>query len=233
MAERIQKLIAAAGAASRRKAEAMIAEGRVRVNGRAACLGDTAEPTDRIELDGRPLAPPQQKQTYLLYKPRGYVTTLSDEKGRKTVAELLPQTLRLFPVGRLDLNSEGLLVMTNDGALANKLAHPSREIEKGYHLWVSGYTPQALALLRRPVELDGRRIRPPRVRPLWEKPPLAMLEVTIHEGRNRQIRRMCEAAGLNVTRLKRVREGALRLGALAPGEHRPLTAEELQYIQSL
>ena len=152
MRERIQKLISAAGLCSRRAAEEWIAEGKVTVNGGLARLGDTADPAlDEILVDGKPLpTPPTKSTTVLLYKPRGYVTTLSDERGRRTVAELLPPELgRLYPVGRLDQFSEGLLLMTNDGALANRLAHPAGEVRKTYRLWVSGWRGEALALLRR------------------------------------------------------------------------------------
>ena len=234
MKERLQKLISAAGLCSRRTAEEWIAAGRVAVNGETAVIGQTADPVrDRILVDGKPLpAIPDRTRTILLYKPRGVVTTLSDEKGRPTAASLLPPELpRLYPVGRLDYYSEGLLLMTNDGALAQRLTHPGAGTEKVYALWVSGYQPGAEALLRRPIELDGRPIRPPRVELLWRKDSVAKLEITIHEGRNRQIRRMCGAAGLTVTRLKRVREGPISLGELRPGQWRDLTAEELAALE--
>ena len=228
--DRLQKLLSAAGLCSRRTAEAWIAAGRVTVNGEIAVLGQSADPDrDRILVDGRPLpAAPLQTRTILLYKPRGVVTTLSDEKGRPTVLSLLPSDMpRLYPVGRLDYFSEGLLLMTNDGDLTQRLTHPGAETEKVYELWVSGFVPEAAALLRRPIELDGSRIRPPKVRLLWQRDGVARLEITIHEGRNRQIRRMCQAAGLTVTRLKRVREGPISLGDLKPGQWRELTAAEL------
>ena len=162
MKERLQKLIAAAGLCSRRAAEEWIIQGKVTVNGGLARRGDTADPElDRILVEGRPLpAAPAKATTVLLNKPRGVVTTLSDEKGRPTVAELLPPELgRLYPVGRLDQFSEGLLLMTNDGELANRLTHPAGEVRKTYRLWVSGWRPEALALLRRPIELDGSNVR--------------------------------------------------------------------------
>ena len=230
MNERLQKIIAAAGLCSRRAAEEWIIQGKVTVNGVLARLGDTADPAlDEILADGKPLpAAPMQTTTVLLYKPRGYVTTLSDEKGRPTVAELLPPSLgRLYPVGRLDLFSEGLLLMTNDGDLANRLTHPSGEVRKSYRLWVSGWRPEALALLRRPILLDGYRIKPPEVRFVWQRDGTALLEITIHEGRNRQIRRMAEAAGLKTTRLQRVAEGPISLGELKPGQWRRLDPAEL------
>ena len=172
MKERLQKLIAASGLCSRRAAEEWIVRGKVTVNGDLARLGDTADPeTDVILVDGRPLpAAPAEARTILLYKPRGYVTTLSDERGRPTVADLLPPELpRLYPVGRLDRFSEGLLLMTNDGALAQRLTHPAGEVRKTYRLWVSGWREDALVLLRRPIVLDGRPIAPPQVRLLWAR----------------------------------------------------------------
>ena len=234
MNERLQKIIAAAGLCSRRRAEEWIEQGKVTVNGGLARLGDTADPAlDEILVDGRPLpAAPAKSTTVLLYKPRGVVTTLSDEKGRPTVAELLPPELgRLFPVGRLDQFSEGLLLMTNDGELANRLTHPAGEVRKSYRLWVSGWRPEALALLRRPIVLDGYQIRPPEVGLMWQRNGSALLEITIHEGRNRQIRRMAEAAGLTVTRLKRVAEGPLTLGELKPGQWRELSEAELSQLK--
>ena len=235
MKERLQKLIAQAGLCSRRRAEEWIAQGKVTVNGGLARLGDSADPeTDLILIDGQPLpAAPARTVTVLLYKPRGVVTTLDDEKGRRTVADLLPPELgRLYPVGRLDRFSEGLLLMTNDGALAQGLTHPAGEVNKTYRLWVSGWRAEALNLLRRPIVLDNRKIQPPAVRLLWQRDGVSELEITIHEGRNRQIRRMAEAAGLTVTRLKRVAEGGLTLGDLKPGEWRVLTDEELRRLEN-
>ena len=233
MKERVQKIISAAGLCSRRRAEEWIVQGKVTVNGGLARLGDTADPeTDEIRVDGQPLpAAPTRSTTVLLYKPRGYVTTLSDERSRRTVAELLPPALgRLYPVGRLDQFSEGLLLMTNDGALANRLTHPSGEVRKTYRLWVSGWRDEALALLRRPIVLDGRNIQAPEVRLMWRRDGTALLEITIHEGRNRQIRRMAEAAGLKTTRLQRIAEGPISLGDLKPGEWRELSEAELDKL---
>jgi 23S rRNA pseudouridine2605 synthase len=233
MTQRLQKIIAASGLMARRKAEELIEAGRVTVNGRAARLGDGADPeTDRILVDGKPLPFTEEKVYIMLNKPRGVVSSLRDEKGRRNVSELvseLPQ--RLFPVGRLDLDSEGLLLMTNDGELANRLMHPSHEVEKTYRTWVRGERiAEGIAALRQPMELDGYALRPARVLPLEENRDGAVLEITIHEGRNRQVRRMCELAGLRVTRLCRVREGCLRLGELRPGQWRPLTGEELREL---
>ena len=228
MNERLQKILSARGVASRRAAEEMIRAGRIAVNGRVAVLGDSADPdTDEILLDGRPL-PSAEKNVYiLLHKPRGYVTTLSDEKGRPTVAELVDCGTRVYPVGRLDMDSEGLLLFTNDGEFANRLMHPKQEVKKVYDVWVTGFHPGAEAKLRRPIELDGYLIRRPEVKLLRSEGTRARFQVTIHEGRNRQVRRMCEAAGLTVTRLRRIREGDLSLGDLPAGKWRYLTPEEL------
>ena len=232
MKERLQKLISARGLASRRKAEEWIAAGRVCVNGRPAALGDSADPeADDILVDGKPLPERNRSDYLMLHKPRGYVTTLSDERGRKDVARLVkdcPQ--RVYPIGRLDQDSEGLLLFTNDGAFANALMHPRHQVDKTYLVWVTGYGPGKEGLLEKPLVLDGYRIRPPVVRLLEAAGQKARLEITIHEGRNRQIRRMCGARGMTVTRLKRIREGALELGNLEPGAWRYLTAEEVKKI---
>ena len=229
--ERLQKILSAHGVCSRRGAEILLAAGRVTVNGRPASVGDKADQSrDDIRVDGKPLAAPQRRTYLLLNKPRGYVTTLSDEKGRKTVADLVKGCgARVWPVGRLDLDSEGLLVLTDDGALTQRLLHPSHEVEKEYLVWVRGDIDAALPVLRGPMELDGVPISPARVEPAGE----GMLSVTIHEGRNRQVRRMCAQAGLQVTRLRRVREGALTLGELKPGRWRPLTQEELALLEQV
>ena len=232
MKERLQKIIASRGLCSRRTAETWILDGRVTVNGDLALLGDVADPeTDCICVDRHPL-PPMDHYVYLmLYKPRGYVTTMSDELGRKTVAELVNCGVRVYPVGRLDYQSEGLLLMTNDGALANRLMHPSGGIEKVYHVTVRGALATAEELLQRPIELDGYRIKKPLLRKLWEKNQKACYEITIFEGRNRQIRRMCEAAGLEVSKLCRIREGKISLGHLSPGAWRHLTQEEVSLLR--
>jgi len=227
MAERLQKWIAARGVASRRAVEAMIEQGRVQVNGHPAVLGMSVGPKDEILIDGKPL-PEAPKQRYiLLHKPRGYVTTLSDERGRRTVAELVADCgERVYPEGRLDYDSEGLLLMTNDGALTQRLTHPKHEIDKIYTVRVKGYTDRGLNRLREPMTLDGLRLRPAQVKLLEVQGDRAAFEMTIHEGRNRQIRRMCEMAGMTVVRLRRIAEGPLELGKLAPGKWRELTAEE-------
>ena len=234
MEERLQKILSRYGVASRRKAEELIAARRVRVNGNTAQLGDSADDAqDVIEVDGVRLKRPPEHLYLMLNKPRGYVTTLSDEKGRKTVAELVADLgERVYPVGRLDLNSEGLLLMTNDGALANRLTHPRQEIEKVYLIWVSHFYAGCESSLAAPLEINGRKTSPAKVELLRQDGETALFRVTIHEGRNRQIRRLAEAAGLTVTRLKRIAEGSLQLGDLAPGQYRPLTAEELAALRS-
>ncbi len=229
--ERLQKILSARGIASRRGAEELINAGRITVNGLVARLGESADPdTDKICLDGKPL-PSQAAPVYiLLHKPRGYVTTMSDERGRKTVAELVQCGTRVYPVGRLDYDSEGLLLLTNDGAFANRLMHPKQEVDKVYQVWVTGFHEAAPALLSRPIELDGYRIKKPAVKLLWADGTKAKFLVTIHEGRNRQVRRMCEAAGMQVTRLRRVAEGKLQLGDLPLGKWRYLTEDEVKYL---
>ncbi|MBU5451969.1 rRNA pseudouridine synthase [Pseudoflavonifractor sp. MSJ-30] len=231
--ERLQKILSARGLASRRAAEEWIKAGRVTVNGKTAALGDTADAdTDEICVDGNPL-PRQERLVYLvLHKPRGYVTTLHDEKGRPDAAQLVADCgARVYPVGRLDMDSEGLLLFTNDGAFANRLMHPSHQVEKTYEVQVSGYAAEKLTLLRRPIVLDGYRIAPPEVRLLRRAGDKAWVQVVIHEGRNRQVRRMCQAAGLTVLRLKRTREGDLRLGDLPLGKWRSLTEAEIENLK--
>lgn len=225
MDQRLQKILSAGGVCSRRKAEEYLREGRVTVNGVPAALGDKADPeTDTIALDGVPVGRTETRTLLMLYKPRGVVTTLADEKGRRTVADLVKDCgARVWPVGRLDLDSEGLLLLTDDGALTHALLHPSHEVEKEYRVWVEGDVDTALPVLRGPMELDGYALRPAQVTPVGE----GVLSVVIHEGRNRQVRRMCAAAGLRVRRLQRVREGELCLGALPVGAWRHLTGEEL------
>lgn len=233
MAERLQKILSARGLASRRTAETWIQQGRVTVNGIPARLGDTADPEqDEILLDGKPLPQGQEPVYILLNKPRGYVTTLSDEQGRPNAAQLVADCgVRVYPVGRLDMDSEGLLLFTNDGAFANALMHPKHQVKKTYDVWVTGYVPGAEIRLARPIELDGYTIRKPEVKLLKAEGNRARLRVTIHEGRNRQIRRMCQAAGMTVTRLRRIREGGLSLGDLAPGAWRYLTREEVARLR--
>lgn len=233
MRERLQKILSARGIASRRKAEELIQAGQVAVNGVPAVLGETADPDyDAICVNGQPL-PEQQRPVYiLLNKPRGYVTTLSDEKGRPNAAQLVADCgVRVYPVGRLDMDSEGLLLFTNDGGFANALTHPKQEVEKTYEVWATDYTPGAEGKLARPIVLDGYRIRPPKVALLYAEGNQAQFRVTIHEGRNRQIRRMCEAAGMRCTRLRRIREGSLCIGELPVGKWRYLTSDEVAALK--
>ncbi|MBE6916848.1 MAG: rRNA pseudouridine synthase [Ruminococcaceae bacterium] len=233
MKERLQKIISARGITSRRKAEEWIAQGRVTVNGMVAALGDAADPDmDEILLDGKPLPSGQEKVYIMLHKPRGYVTTLSDEKGRDNVAQLVADCgTRVYPVGRLDMDSEGLLLLTNDGSFANRVMHPGEEVDKTYEVTVRGYHEASPALLSRPIELDGYRIRKPQVKLLRSDGDRAKFLVTIHEGRNRQVRRMCDAAGMTVLRLRRISEGALQLGTLPLGKWRYLTEEEIARLK--
>ena len=230
MKERLQKLISAAGLASRRRAEELLRAGRVCVNGVPAALGQSADPdADSITVDGVPLRFSGEKHYILLNKPRGYVTTLSDEKGRPTVAQLVADAgARVYPVGRLDMDSDGLLLLTDDGALANALMHPRHEIQKVYCAQVRGDVAAALPILRAPMEIDGVRVCADGVEPAGE----GALTITIHEGRNRQVRKMCAAAGLSVTRLTRLSEGPLALGDMPVGTWRPLTENEISALQN-
>ena len=234
MEERLQKLISSCGLASRRTAEAWISQGRVTVNGSRAALGDRADlERDRVEVDGVPLRPRTERTYLMLNKPRGYVTTLSDEKGRRTAASLVSGCgRRVWQVGRLDLDSEGLLLFTDDGELTHGLLHPSGEVEKEYLVWVAGDVDRALPILTAPMELDGEPIAPAQVRAGRRSEGVTQLSVVIHQGKNRQVRRMCAQAGLEVRRLKRVREGRVWLDrALRPGQWRPLTGEELRLLR--
>jgi len=231
MKERLQKIISARGITSRRKAEEMISTGRISVNGCTAALGDSADPdVDEILLDGKPIPGSENKIYIMLHKPRGYVTTLSDEHGRKNAAQLVADcAVRVYPIGRLDMDSEGLLLFTNDGEFANRLMHPKHEVNKTYRVTVDGYSDVALKRLREPVTLDGYTIRKPEIK-LIEGPDVtgrAVLEVVIHEGRNRQVRRMCAIAGMKVIRLIRIAEGKLELGTLQCGHWRYLTESEI------
>ena len=234
MDERIQKIIASRGLMSRRKAEELIRDGRVRVNGNTAQLGERADPEeDVIEIDGKRLIKPPEHLYLMLHKPRGYVTTMSDEKGRATAWELVQDCgERVYPVGRLDLNSEGLLLFTNDGEFANRLMHPRHEVNKTYLTWVNHFSPEKLQRLSRMESLEGERISRPKVRLLNAKGETALLELVIHEGKNRQVRRMCQQAELSVTRLKRIAEGCVHLGELPLGKWRPLTPEEIDSLMA-
>ena len=235
MMERLQKILASRGVCSRRKAEEIIQAGRVTVNGQVAALGDSADvDVDEILLDGEALPVKSEYVYILLNKPRGFVTTLSDEKGRKNAAQLVADCgVRVYPVGRLDMDSEGLLLFTNDGDFANSLMHPKHKVNKTYRVLVDGYTPQNLRKLEQPVTLDGYTIRKPDVSLVRQtrREGGAELLVTIHEGRNRQVRRMCDLAGMKVLRLTRIAEGSLKLGDLPQGKWRYLTAEEVAALK--
>lgn len=233
MEDRLQKILSAAGICSRRKAEEYITAGRVTVNGRAASLGDRADPEkDVVALDGKEAIRPNARTVLMLYKPRGVVTTLSDEKGRKTVADLVKDCpVRVWPVGRLDMDSEGLLLLTDDGDLTNTLIHPRHEVEKEYLVWVTGFTQEGAHRLTLPMTLDGQALRPAQVKVIRQEGERTVLSVTIHEGKNRQVRRMCAFCGMTVRRLKRIREGKLHLDkALKPGQWRPLNPTELDIL---
>ena len=234
MEERLQKILSAHGLFSRREAERAIEAGRVQVNGIPAVLGQRANlDCDEICVDGRPLEKPPERCYLMLHKPRGYVTTLSDEKGRRNVADLVAECgVRVYPVGRLDLNSEGLLLMTNDGVLTQKLTHPSSQIEKEYLVRVTGNVEDALPVLRRGMKVDGELLHGAKVHALKRQGESTLLSMTISEGKKRQIRRMCSYAGLYVVRLKRIREGSLQLGSLRPGCWRHLTAVEVEELKN-
>ena len=232
MEERLQKIISARGITSRRKAEEMIERGRVTVNGERAFLGDKADPElDEIAVDGKIITGKSDLVYIMLNKPRGYVTTVKDERGRKTVMELVEDAgTRVYPVGRLDMASEGLLIFTNDGDFANRLMHPSHQVEKEYVVRVDGDVDAGLTVLLSPMELDGKPVKKPKVEVLEDRGGSGTLSIVIHEGRNRQVRRMCEQAGFKVKRLIRVREGELSLGRLRRGEWRTLDKDELELL---
>lgn len=233
---RIHKVIADSGFCSRRKAEAHIVHKRVRVNGRLASIGMKVDPLqDLITVDGVKIIYNKKKEFryIMLHKPRGYITTMSDERGRRCVKDLLNGiNERVYPIGRLDVNSEGLLLLTNDGNFANDIMHPSRHVSKTYRVTIRpDITDEQAALLSQGVPIDGVNTAPAEVRVLVKQPNRVVLEIVIREGRNRQIRKMCEAVGLEVARLKRVAIGPLKLGMLKPGMHRDLRLEELKAIR--
>lgn len=229
--ERLQKILASCGAASRRKAEQMIADGRVMVNGEQAKLGDSAIPgKDVITLDGERLSFSGKKYYLALHKPRGFVTTMSDERDRRCVAMLVEDVgERVYPVGRLDKDSEGLLLMTNDGEFANLVAHPRKHIAKTYRVTVRpGVTEDQLNRFAAGIEIEGKKTAPAKVRVLEQQQGRVVLEIVLYEGRNREIRKMCQALGLEVARLKRLAVGPVRLGMLPQGKYRELTKEEIR-----
>ncbi|MBQ7173277.1 MAG: rRNA pseudouridine synthase [Clostridia bacterium] len=227
---RLQKYFTDCGILSRRHAEEEIAAGRVLVNGKTAALGDKITPgVDLVTYQGKPVVPKQTEHTYLLLnKPRGFVTTAKDEKGRPTVTELVRSVgVRVYPVGRLDLDSDGLLILTDDGEFANYLTHPRHHVAKTYRVCLStDPSAEQLQVLASPMELDGYKLRPVEV----EKAGANTLLMTLHEGRNRQVRKMCEAVGLTVTTLTRISIGEVKLGSLKKGAFRHLTKKELQSL---
>ncbi|MBR1752839.1 MAG: rRNA pseudouridine synthase [Ruminococcus sp.] len=234
---RLQKLIAEAGICSRRKAEELITQGKVKVNGHPVSLGDKADPIkDIITVNGERIYISRKKsyRYIMLNKPRGYVTSMSDELDRRVVTELLDGVNeRVYPIGRLDRNSEGLLLFTNDGKFANDVMHPSRKISKTYRVTVRpDVNDEQLVELSEGVEIDGRKTAPATILVLDKQPGRVVLQMTIHEGRNRQIRKMCEAVGLEVARLKRISVGPIKLGMLKPSEWRDLTPDELRAIRT-
>ena len=229
--EKLQKIIAAAGICSRRKAEELINEGRVAVNGIVATIGDKASALDEITIDGKPLPKKSENVYFMLNKPKGYVTTAADEKGRKNVTELINEPERVYPVGRLDMYSEGLLIMTNDGDLTYKLTHPRHEMYKEYLVGMMGdKNKDAARLMENVREIDGYKIAKPIVRKISDTDYGVVLSVKIREGRNRQIRKMCESCGYKVIFLKRVAVGSLKLGELKAGQYRTLTQAEVDAL---
>ncbi len=234
---RIQKIIADSGYCSRRKAEELISAGIVTVNGRSCSLGDKADPRNDLIRVGEDIIPAEraEKRYIILNKPRGYVTSMADEKGRKIASDLLTDVQeRVYPVGRLDRNSEGLLIFTNDGEFANDIMHPSRHVAKTYRVTIDGRVKEEqLSQLMAGVEIEENVwTLPCTVEVLTEEPERTVLRFVIKEGRNRQIRRMCEAVGLQVGRLRRTAIGGVKLGMLKPGEYRDLTKEELKRLRT-
>lgn len=233
---RLQKHLSESGIASRRKAEELIAAGKVRVNGRTAHIGDKVDPKrDKVTVAGKNVVAVTQKVYIMLHKPRGFVTTLSDEMDRKCVSDLVQDVgVKVFPVGRLDRNSEGLLIMTNDGNFANSLTHPSAQVNKTYRVTVQGeVTDEKLLKMREGIVLDGKKTLPCDCFVADRKEDRTVLMFIIHEGRNRQIRRMCETVDLNVIRLKRIEISGVKLGMLPPGKWRDLNEREMKHLKGV
>lgn len=233
---RVQKIISESGYCSRRKAEELISAGQVKINGHPCKLGDRAlQGKDIVTVDGEKIISSRQmKYIYLmLNKPRGYVTTMSDEMDRRCVMDLLQNVPeRVYPIGRLDRNSEGLLLFTNDGKFANDIMHPSKHISKTYRVTVRpNITEEQLVQLSEGVVIDGKKTLPANITVLAHEPERVVLQMVIREGRNRQIRKMCEAVGLEVARLRRIGIGPVKLGMLKPGAYRELTAQELKMLR--
>ena len=233
--ERLQKILSAYGVASRREAEKMISASRVLVNGVPAKLGQTAIPdVDDIRVDGEPLPGLSKHYYIMLNKPCGYVTTVSDERGRKVVTELVTDIYdkaKIYPIGRLDLNSEGLLLLTNDGSFANNVMHPRYGLTKSYEVQVNGDINSALSRLKEPMDVDSRMVKATSVKLLKQVPSGGLISITIYEGRNKQVRKMCSLCGLEVLSLKRVAIGSVKLGNLPSGKWRHLTEGEINLLR--
>ena len=232
MSDKLQKIIASAGVASRRKAEKIIEDGRVTVNGKGAVLGDRADAkTDRICVDGVPIKNREETVYYVFNKPRGVVTSLHDDKGRRDLREYIENiSERVFPVGRLDMDSSGLMILTNDGEFANSAAHPSREIIKTYLVRVKGFSNGALERLRGEIVIDGHKVTADFVHFIRSDSTSALILIGIHQGLNRQVRKMCALCGMEVTSLTRIAEGGLELGSLLPGEMRQISFHEARKV---
>lgn len=230
---RLQKFLSEAGVASRRKAEAMIENGEIKVNGVKAKIGDSVDPNkDTVLVRGKKVVRETEMRYILLHKPRGFVTTMEDELGRKCVTQLVSDVKeRVYPVGRLDKGSEGALLMTNDGEFANAMMHPSRHVPKTYRVTVRpGITQEQLDRIADGIEIDGRMTAPADVCVIRKEDDRVVLEIVLYEGRNREIRKMCEALGLETARLKRTAIGTLKLGMLPQGQWRDLTEQELDKL---
>ena len=230
---RLQKYLSQCAVASRRKAEELIAEGRVKVNGRPAKLGDKINPRkDTVTVSGKKVVYSKQHYYIMLHKPRGFITTMEDERGRKCVAELVADVgARVYPVGRLDRDSEGLLLMTNDGEFANALTHPSKHVPKSYRVTVRpDVTAEQILKLSEGIEIEGRKTAPADVHVIERQEGRVVLEMVLYEGRNREIRKMCEALSLEVARLKRTAVGSVKLGMLPSGKWRELKEDEVHRL---
>lgn len=232
---RLQKFLSESGVASRRKSEELIAEGKVRVNGRVASIGDKVNPRrDTVTVSGKKIVRKKVKSYIMLHKPRGFITTMNDELGRKCVSRLVEDfPERIYPVGRLDKDSEGLLILTNDGEFSNALTHPAKHVPKTYRVTVrENVTEDQLAKLTESIMIDGYKTAPADVKILLKEPTRTVMEMILYEGRNRQIRKMCEQAGLTVIRLKRTAVGSIKLGMLQTGKWRELTDDEVHKLAS-
>ena len=231
---RLQKYMAECGIASRRKSEELIADGKVRINGKVAMIGDKVDPkNDKVTVSGERVSKETDMKYIMLYKPRGFVTTMSDEQGRKCVADLVSDVpVRVYPVGRLDKDSEGLLLLTNDGEFANNMTHPSKHVPKRYRVTVRpAINEDILNRLTTGIMIDGKMTLPCDITVISQEPGRVVMEIVLVEGRNRQIRKMCEEVGLEVARLKRVQIGPLKLGMLQQGTWRELTPQEVKSLK--